>query len=131
LDTQALTFHFANAGHVYPILKHKAGVREVELNGLPLKAMSRVHYQERAVQLEPGDQLILSTDGVAETMNHNKEMFGFERLNQTIDQIDHNATSHEMLQEIWQSVEMFRDEAEQLDDITLVIIRVDENTTTN
>ncbi|MFC1975958.1 PP2C family protein-serine/threonine phosphatase [Chloroflexota bacterium] len=125
LDTQALTFHFANAGHVYPILKHKAGVREVELNGLPLKAMHRAHYQERAIQLEPGDQLILSTDGIAETMNVNREMFGFERLNQTIDQIDHNATPHEVLQEIWQSVETFRDEAEQLDDITLVIIGVD------
>jgi serine phosphatase RsbU (regulator of sigma subunit) len=125
LDTRALTFHFANAGHVYPILKHKTGVREVELNGLPLKAMSRVHYQERAVQLEPGDQLILSSDGVAETMNHDKELFGFERLSQTIDQIDYYATPHEILNEIWQSVETFRDEAEQLDDITLVVIGVD------
>jgi serine phosphatase RsbU (regulator of sigma subunit) len=127
LDTKALTFHFANAGHIYPILKHSEGVRDLELNGLPLKAMPKVHYQERAVQLQPGDQLILSTDGVVETMNPNQEMFGFERLTKTIRQIDYT-TPQQILQEIWQAVETFRDKAEQLDDITLVIIGVGEET---
>jgi serine phosphatase RsbU (regulator of sigma subunit) len=127
LDTKALTFHFANAGHVYPVLKHREQVRDLELNGLPLKAMSRVQYHERAVQLQPGDQLILSTDGVVEAMNPDQEMFGFERLAQTIRQIDHS-TPHQTLQDIWQAVERFRDKAEQLDDLTLVVIGIEEET---
>ena len=125
LDTKALTFHFANAGHIYPILKHSEGVRDLELNGLPLKAMPKAQYHERAVQLQPGDQLILSTDGIVETMNPNQEMFGFERLTKIIHQIDHT-TPHQILQEIWQAVETFRDKAEQLDDVTLVVIGIGE-----
>ncbi|MBN1994872.1 MAG: PP2C family protein-serine/threonine phosphatase [Anaerolineae bacterium] len=125
LNTQALTFHFANAGHIYPILKYAQGVRELELNGFPLKAMPNARYQEKAIQLQPGDQLILATDGIIETVNPSREMFGFERLTETIRQSNHTSPE-QTLQEIWQAVETFRETAEQLDDITVVVIAVSE-----
>ncbi|RPJ56643.1 MAG: hypothetical protein EHM12_10085 [Dehalococcoidia bacterium] len=125
LNTQALTFHFANAGHIYPLLKNSQGARYLELNGMPLKAALTAQYHEKAIQLYPGDQLIFSTDGIVEAMNLNHELFGFERLAETACQIDH-PTPGQTLQQIWQAVETFRGKVDQLDDITLVVIGVNE-----
>jgi serine phosphatase RsbU (regulator of sigma subunit) len=125
LNTRELTFHFANAGHIYPLLKHNGEVTDLELNGFPLKAVPQVHYQEKAVQLEPGDQLILATDGIVETMNPDQELFGFERLAETVRQINHT-TPDQIMQAVWQAMETFRGEAEQSDDTTLLVIGVED-----
>jgi serine phosphatase RsbU (regulator of sigma subunit) len=124
LNTEAFTFHFANAGHVYPLIKQDQGVRYLELNGMPLKAAAHTQYHEKAVPLYPGAQLILLSDGIIEAMNANREMFGFERLIETING-DDCATPAQTLQHIWHTVEMFRGSVEQQDDTTLVVIGID------
>lgn len=123
LNSRTLTLHFANAGHLPPNLKRDSQVEDLELPGLPLKAMPNTQYRDQQVQLCPGDQLILSTDGIVEAMNSNREMFGFERLAETIRRVK---ASHpqQILQEIWQTVETFRGEAQQEDDMALIIICV-------
>lgn len=130
LNTEALTFHFANAGHVYPLVKQSQGVRYLELNGMPLKAAAHTQYHEKAVQLYPGDQLILLSDGIIEAMNANREMFGFDRLAETINH-DDCSTPAQTLDYIWQAVEMFRGVAEQQDDTTLVVVGIDPAAPTN
>ncbi len=129
LNTEALTFHFANAGHIYPLLKTGEGAYELELNGFPLNANPQAQYQEKAIQLAPGDQLILSSDGIVETMNLNREIFGFERLVATACQAD-CATPAQTLQHIWQTVEAYRGPFPQEDDITLVVIGVNHHAQT-
>jgi serine phosphatase RsbU (regulator of sigma subunit) len=128
LNTRTLTLQCANAGHLFPTLKRDGRVEDIELCGLPLGARPGIRYDERAIQLRPGDQLILISDGIVEAMNADHELFGFDRLAETIRQTN-SATSQQALQAIWQAVERFRGDIEQQDDITLITIQIGDGAT--
>jgi len=69
---------FANAGHLSPYLNGK----EFPLDAsLPLGLIGYSDYTEVTLQLQPGDQLSLYTDGVLEATSPSGELFGFERMN--------------------------------------------------
>jgi serine phosphatase RsbU (regulator of sigma subunit) len=123
LDTQRMTLRFANAGHPYPMLKRKGQVEDLELVGFPLGSWITASYSERMVQLQPGDQLVLVSDGIVEAMNAQRELFGFERLAETVARCD-AATPQACLESIWQAVERFEAGAEQQDDKTIVVLQV-------
>jgi hypothetical protein len=123
LDTQRMTLRFANAGHPYPMLKRKGQVEDLELVGFPLGSWLAASYSERTVQLQPGDQLILVSDGIVEAMNGQRELFGFERLAETVTRCD-AATPQACLDSIWQAVERFEAGADQQDDKTIVVLQV-------
>jgi hypothetical protein len=72
------TITFANAGHLAPFLNGQEFPLEASL---PLGLISYSDYSEITMQMQPGDQLTLYTDGVLEATNPaTKEMFGFERM---------------------------------------------------
>lgn len=122
LDTNSLTLRFANAGHPYPILRRGPRLHEIELGGLPLGGRPDTHYGEQSVQLEPGDQLFLLSDGLIEERNGGREMYGYERLCPAILATD--PTDPELaLEALWQSVVAFRGTTEQADDITVVVLQ--------
>ncbi len=76
LMAQDGTAAYANAGHLPP---YRNG-REVELGpSLPLGLVADAEYVEIALHLDPGDRLMLLSDGVIEARNDRGEMFGFER----------------------------------------------------
>ena len=71
------TVTFANAGHLPPYLNGE----EYPLDAsLPLGLIAYSDYTEMKVQLKPGDQLSVYTDGLLEATNPAKELFGFERM---------------------------------------------------
>ncbi len=123
LNTKTLTFRFANAGQLHPTLKHNGQVMDVELNGLPLKGMPQANYEELSIQLRPGDQLVLSSDGLVEATNPQHKIFGFERWTEMIGHLK-TTDPDQIIQEIWSAVEIFRGEGRQRDDMTLVVIAV-------
>ncbi|MBL8056974.1 MAG: SpoIIE family protein phosphatase [Anaerolineales bacterium] len=71
---------FANAGHDLPYRRHAGGVAEMRAVGMPLGLLPGMHYEEREVVLEPGDSVLLYSDGLVEAHNPAREMFGFPRL---------------------------------------------------
>jgi hypothetical protein len=72
------TVTFANAGHLPPYLNGK----EFPLDAsLPLGLIAYSDYSEQTLQLQPGDQLSLYTDGLLEATSRSGELFGFERMN--------------------------------------------------
>jgi hypothetical protein len=123
LDTQRMTLRFASAGHPFPMLKRGGQVQDLELCGFPLGAWSAAHYSELLVQLQPGDQLVLVSDGIIEAMNRQRELFGFERLTNAIARSE-AATPQDCLDALWQAVQRFEAGAEQQDDKTVVVIQV-------
>lgn len=126
LDTRTLQLRFANAGHPYPILRRGDHLHEIELGGLPLGGRPDSRYEEYSVQLEPGDQLFLLSDGLIEERNSRREIFGYGRLGPAILATD--PTDADMAIELlWQTVASFRGEAEQADDITLVVIQAEQH----
>lgn len=122
LDTRTLELRFANAGHPYPILRRGDHIHEIELGGMPLGGRPESRYEEYSLRLEPGDQLFLLSDGLIEERNSRREMFGYARLGSAILATD--PADPDMASELlWQTVVGFRGEAEQADDITLVVIQ--------
>ncbi len=80
LDPASGNLVYANAGHDLPYRRHRDGVAEMRAIGMPLGLLPGMVYDEQTVQLEPGDSVLLYSDGLVEAHNPQREMFGFPRL---------------------------------------------------
>lgn len=121
-ETGALTY--ANGGHCNPLVVHSDGSSaELALTGgVALGVMPGLDYQEGNATLNPGDTLILYTDGVSEAMNANGEEFGVERLQQIF--ANQPPTSARMaIEAIMQAVSDFAGDTPQSDDVTCLVLR--------
>ena len=114
---------YANGGQPYPILKRGTEIIEIEESDLPLGSMKSVEYESVAFDLAEGDMLIFHSDGLIEALNANQEMYGTERLKALVSQIPSECTAAEVIQHIVEDVNRFVEEAEQYDDLTLVVIK--------
>lgn len=123
LDTRNLGLRYANAGHPFPLLKRSGYLEAIEAYGLPLKVFSEARYQDRFIQLQPGDQLIWISDGIVEAYNPQNEFFGFERLEEVICQAN-GSSPDELLERIWRAVAEHQGLTPQSDDITLVVAQI-------
>jgi len=114
-----------SAGHG-PILlyRHKTGrIESFEAQGIPLGMISGVPYSHATeAQLEPGDMMVLITDGLYEWENRNEEQFGIERLENAIRQA-RDRGAEEVIAKLRASVEKFCGGTEQKDDLTAVVIK--------
>ena len=127
LDLQTGLIKFANAGHNPPLVKHKDGSYEF-LKGkvnFVLAGMDMVKYKEQELQLQPGDEIYLYTDGVTEAHNINNELFGEERLLQSLNSTN-GMSVEEICHKVKQDVDSYVCEAEQFDDITMLCVRFKE-----
>jgi len=80
LDSEAGELRYSAAGHPPMLLVRGGEVIEVKENGLMLAAFSSPAYLNAVCALEPGDRLLLYTDGIVEAANAEQEEFGQERL---------------------------------------------------
>lgn len=116
-------FRYCNAGHNMPYLCNAQGeVREISMNpGFVLAGLKNFKYQTAEMVLEPGERLVLYTDGVTEAINPKVEMYTEERLIHVL-QDSAGAAVKEIVERINHSVETFADTAEQFDDITILVV---------
>jgi len=86
LDPQTGQLEYVSAGHPFPLLRRAGGrIEELGEGGLPLGIREPLAYRPGATTLEPGDLLVLYTDGLAEaTRPRDGEAFGYERLGQLV-----------------------------------------------
>jgi serine phosphatase RsbU (regulator of sigma subunit) len=83
LDDHTNTMTVVNAGHPYPLLRPADGrpIRELnEIAGLPLGVQESMNYQQFTVSLQPGDLVLLYTDGISEAMNRRADLYTAKRL---------------------------------------------------
>ena len=80
LDPSTGRFRFANAGHNLPYVRTADGSVELRATGMPLGLLPGIEYEEKEALLEPGEVMLLHSDGVAEAHSAEREMFGFPRL---------------------------------------------------
>ncbi|MDZ4723386.1 MAG: SpoIIE family protein phosphatase [candidate division Zixibacteria bacterium] len=81
LDQISGLFHFANAGHNYPILVRKNGDVELLITGGPvIGAFSHLQFTEETIKLAEEDVLFFFTDGLSEAMDINGQEYGEERI---------------------------------------------------
>jgi serine phosphatase RsbU (regulator of sigma subunit) len=114
---------FINAGHPSPILIRRGTAEEAFTEGsYPVGLVPEAEYTAVCLKLEPGDTLVLFSDGVTEAADPNEEMFGIARLKELLTgQLE---CPLEQLQKcVLEAVETFARGAHQADDLTLLIVR--------
>ncbi len=113
-----------NAGHNPPLLKRRDGRFEwlTAQDGPLVGPMSGIAFKESLIQLGPGDELFLYTDGVTEADNRRRELFGKDRLKTVLDQ-SMAVSVVDRISEVMKAVKTFVGDAPQADDITILGIR--------
>lgn len=125
LDPQAMKMTYSNAGHNYPLFLRKGAAKfeNLETGGFPLGLVDDFNYMEETVDLNPGDQLILYTDGVTEAQAPSGDMFELERLEALL--LAHRDEPLDAItQKIYGTVTDFVGSAQFQDDFTFVSMRV-------
>ncbi len=113
-----------NAGHNPPLLKRRNGTFEwlTAQDGPLVGPMSGIAFKESTIQLEPGDELFLYTDGVTEADNRRRELFGKDRLKMVLGK-SQALSVVDRLGEVMLAVKAFAGDAPQADDITMLGLR--------
>lgn len=116
----------ANAGSVWPILRRAHGAVEwLEVGGPPLGVGLPVPaYLSVTRSLGAGDLLVLSSDGVIEAQNRERELFGLERLEAAVSTLDTTQSAFALHAQLLHAVHNFIDGAEPHDDVTLIVLKV-------
>ncbi|HYK38375.1 MAG TPA: SpoIIE family protein phosphatase [Candidatus Eremiobacteraceae bacterium] len=114
---------FINAGHPSPFLiRHGKAETPFTEGSYPVGLVPEAEYTAACLKLEPGDTLVLYSDGVTEAMDPEDEMFGMNRFEEVLK--DTSDVPLERLQErILEAVENFARGARQADDLTLLLVR--------
>ena len=114
---------FANAGHNPPLLRRADGSFEYLRSraGFVLAGMEGIRYRKNELQLNPGDQLYLYTDGVTEATDTAQTLYGELRL-QNLLNAHHGASAQAVCEAVKADVDAFAGEAEQFDDITMLCL---------
>ena len=122
LDDQG-HLEYINAGHPSPFLIRRGVAEDVFTEGsYPVGLVPEAEYTVVCLQLEPGDTLVLFSDGVTEAMDPAEQLFGVPRLREVL--TGHMQTPLDELQRIvLESVENFARGASQADDLTLLLVR--------
>ena len=129
LDLSSHTFRLSNGGCPYPYHFHAStrALTELQVGAYPFGVRPSTDYQMMETQLEPGDRVIFCSDGIMEAENGTEEQFGYERTEETIrhacvEDFSAKATIDRILKE----VDAFRGDTSQSDDMTCVVVRVEE-----
>jgi len=124
LDLRTGDMEFACAGHNPPVIRHADGSVEFAKSkpGLVIAAMEGTRYKRQVLTLKPGDTLFLYTDGVTEATNANDELFGDERLLQTLRDAGDREPA-EICPFVKSKIDEFVGDATQFDDITMLALK--------
>lgn len=120
LDPNTGELILANAGHNLPIWRCGQEVKELRATGMPLGLFPGMQYDEADARIEPGDRLLLYSDGIVEAHNPEADMFGFPRLHRLIAEAQRGAPITDAL--VQALAEFTGPDWEQEDDVTLLTI---------
>ncbi|HYN62521.1 MAG TPA: CHASE2 domain-containing protein [Rubrivivax sp.] len=127
LDLQSGEMHYCNAGHDNPYRlhgSHAAPLRIDDGDGPPLCAMAGYDYRGARCKLLPGETLCLMTDGVTEAQTAAGELYGNERLQHMLLELQRNAAGvRELVEALHADVMAFSTGAEPADDLTILALR--------
>jgi sigma-B regulation protein RsbU (phosphoserine phosphatase) len=128
LNVDDKSLGMCSAGQTQPILLSsktgEATLIETEGDAFPLGIIDDADYQETQLQLYSGDLIVFYTDGVVEAMNKKEKMYGFDRFLEVI-KVNSGLGADKFLEKLIDDINSFVGKAEQHDDLTIVVIKVD------
>ncbi|WP_061231074.1 SpoIIE family protein phosphatase [Leptospira weilii] len=121
------TLDYASAGHNEQVLIRKDGSWElIKASGPPLGVLPSANYKGGSLIVEPGDMVILYTDGAIEEKNAKDEEFGLERMIREIIVRKH-LPSGQIVEELFRLVREFSGTSQLFDDFTVMILKFNDN----
>jgi sigma-B regulation protein RsbU (phosphoserine phosphatase) len=124
LDTRQHAMAFCNAGHEHPMLfRDRSGeIERLSAGGMALGVLEEFPYEESSTSMEPGDMLIVYSDGITDAVNEFETPFGEERLVATIRE-HARLPAAAMMQKIIDAVHTHEQGTPRLDDLTVIVVK--------
>jgi phosphoserine phosphatase RsbU/P len=124
IDEDTRELRYVNAGHNPPyLLRAAAEIEELPAGGTVIGMFPQASYEEARTGLQPGDVLVIFTDGVTEALNPGEEEFGEERLKDLLRRVAHLPVD-EMSAQMSRELRDWIADAAQYDDLTFIVIKV-------
>ena len=127
LDAKNRTLVYTNAGHCFPLLFRRGDQEPRELAGstFPLAVFPSVEFETSVVSLEPGDVVLMFTDGLTDAHNVKDELFGKQAI---VDYVmgSQDASAEEIVRGLLEQTKEFSAGRDPYDDITILAARVEE-----
>lgn len=111
-----------NAGHNPPLLMRGSGIECMDATGLPLGVFCEESFTVSSVRLDPGDTILVYTDGLTEAMDAAGSQYGEDRLCKVAG-ARHELPPGELILAIVEDLNGFRSGAEKSDDLTIMAVR--------
>jgi streptogramin lyase len=127
LDTRSNQLTVSNAGLNKPLWKRDQAIEMIESVGpkFPLGVFKDSIYEEKKIELKPGDIVLLFSDGIPDMQNPGGEFYGLNSLENLLAKMETDSLSaDEIKQRIIEDVERFSEGEPQNDDITVVVIKL-------
>ena len=123
LDVTNRTLSYTNAGHNPPLLLTADGQHQfVERGSLPLGMFKDTRYHEYYQTIQPGEMLVLYTDGVTEAQNPKGEEYGRDRLARAV-KVNRKLSARELIKAVHKEVIDWTDGKGATDDVTFFVIK--------
>ncbi len=123
LNRKTAEMRFVNAGHNPPmVIDRKGNFRRLESSGLCLGMFPDAEYKAQCIKLAPGDISVLFTDGITESRSKENEEFQEDKLIKFLKK-HAKISARELMDKIYAEVDTFTSGVEQMDDMTLVVIK--------
>jgi sigma-B regulation protein RsbU (phosphoserine phosphatase) len=110
-----------SAGHLPAMVVAKEGVRQVGSTGVPLGMFAKSRYTITRLRMEPGDSLVLFTDGISEAVNSSGSEYGTARVMRVAGE-RHGWVPQELLAACLKDVDRHASGGKQADDQTMMVI---------
>jgi len=121
LDPTTGRIDFANAGHVPPLVICGDGVKQMKSTDMVVGLFADAKYRNQTFMLDPGDSLVLFTDGVTEAEDAKEEQLGLDKVATHLHGL-HKAHAPDILAAIEQEVQRHIGDALPGDDVTLLAL---------
>ncbi len=123
-DSRSRELRYVNGGHHPALLRHlDSSVEDLDSDGMPLGLLPDPPYEEGIRILEPGDLLVMFSDGIVEARAPDTTMYGTQRLRELVAKAG-TGSADELLASILEDLGDFRAGVAQDDDVTLVVLQV-------
>ena len=116
------SIELCNAGHCPPLLIRRDEVTSIDATGLPVGIFCREQYSAREFQLEPGDSLLLYTDGLTESLSPYDAEYGADRLSRVVSS-KHSLAPQALTAACIGDARSFRGGQPKSDDLTVMVIQ--------